>query len=857
MRAVRWHPRTIPMAESFSPHEHALDELRWLRALAARLVRDPDLAEEAVQATLVRSLERPAGRGAPRAWLRAVLRNVLRQEWRGRSRRARREREAAHSGSAPATVDVVAELALHRHLLDEVRSLEEPYRRAIVLHYLRGRSPAEAAVELGLPVKTFHTHLERGLARLRRRLGREREAWALLLFPAPNPASASGLDPVVPPLVLGMKLEALAVAAGVLLVGVLVYWNRPSPRHDPVPAPAVAQGDRSAAAPAPPPTVAIPASRSAVPPQEAPAAPTPEARADAAGWIRGRVLALDGAGVPGLRIVFRAADGEAREVATSAADGGFALPPPDHAGNLEVEDPSWASVARPHLDGAPPLAPPLVVVAPARTYAGRVVDPEGNGIPGARVEVTREGSFLQSLEVGGDAVHVLLPFAETHTDATGLFQIPHVGVADPTLLWAVADGYQPAQQDASSGSATGIEIVLGTRIDGPRTLHGLVLDGAGSPVAGAAVSAGGRAATSGADGRFVLTCDDWRDRGWVRAVRAGCLPASVPLERVALPNSPDAPVILRLGGPTLAVRGEVRDAAGRPVPGAVVFTPDVTPFGSVIHEENGLPIEGECTVEALVNDRTGFWQATLRTVADERGRFELDGLLDRSYALFALDPGTLAGVGPVEAWPGGARLTLTVETPPLVPLAGRVVSRSGTPMAGVRVTPGRRFAWEPDPGSPLAGYHLGASAHQSLPEREALTDEAGRFSFPPLALEGCTLLARGADVHGAGNLVPAEQPDPGSLEIVVDAASHFRIVLDPPSSADFFRLETLDGKLRGLFVPVSGHVISAGGGELNAGVSGLADVPEGEYVVVLLRGDEEVRRARLRFPPGGPHELRP
>src|SRR5262245_61281435 len=193
-----------------------LEDLRWLRALAARLVSDPHLADDAVQETRGRALERgPRDPRSLRAWLATVLRNALRHEWRGRARREARELATRAATEAPSTLEVVEELALHQRLVAAVHALDEPYRTAIVLRFLRGRSPAEIARDLGVPVKTVHTHVERGVAALRARLAPDRRAWILWL------ARAGSVRPLAAPLtsLLTMKLAAIAVAVVLVLVG--------------------------------------------------------------------------------------------------------------------------------------------------------------------------------------------------------------------------------------------------------------------------------------------------------------------------------------------------------------------------------------------------------------------------------------------------------------------------------------------------------------------------------------------------------------------------------------------------------------------------------------------------------------
>ncbi|NOT31444.1 MAG: sigma-70 family RNA polymerase sigma factor [Planctomycetes bacterium] len=181
---------TSPLLDS------ALAETGWLRRLARSLVKDAHRAEDAVQATLATALERREGRRSPRAWLAAILRNELRQERRARCRRAFHERRAVRVGSAPSAHDVNERLELQRLLLEALRALEEPYRSALVARFFDGLPPRAIARRDNLPVKTVNTHLERGLAKLRRRLdgkfGGERGAWLQAFLPLAAPAGVPG-----------------------------------------------------------------------------------------------------------------------------------------------------------------------------------------------------------------------------------------------------------------------------------------------------------------------------------------------------------------------------------------------------------------------------------------------------------------------------------------------------------------------------------------------------------------------------------------------------------------------------------------------------------------------------------------
>ena len=181
---------------------YLLEQMHWLRNVARQLVRDPHLAEDAVQDAVVAALRQKQSRPAAlRGWLGTALRNAVRQRYRADSRRGRREARIAASlpAAAPSALEVVAELSTYRRLLDLVDSLEEPYRTAITRRFVRGESPDEIARHLGIPTKTVYTRIHRGLDRLRDQLDESvdggRRAWraAFLLAPLPRvtPAAAS------------------------------------------------------------------------------------------------------------------------------------------------------------------------------------------------------------------------------------------------------------------------------------------------------------------------------------------------------------------------------------------------------------------------------------------------------------------------------------------------------------------------------------------------------------------------------------------------------------------------------------------------------------------------------------------
>ncbi len=205
--------------------ESLLEQSGWLQRLARSLVRDAHHAEDAVQETLVTALERPGeARSSLRGWLGTILRNRVRQEERARVRREDRERRARHTSPAPATGQVSERLELQALLLEAVRSLEEPYRSAVVRRFFDGLAPRAIAKREGVPVKTVNTRLDRGLAKLRARLdgkfGGDRSAWLQGLLPFAGSAGPSAW----PALVEGVAMSTKVKIASLLVVVAGAVW---------------------------------------------------------------------------------------------------------------------------------------------------------------------------------------------------------------------------------------------------------------------------------------------------------------------------------------------------------------------------------------------------------------------------------------------------------------------------------------------------------------------------------------------------------------------------------------------------------------------------------------------------------
>ena len=140
-----------------------------LNAAARLILRDPELARDAVQNTLLRAWrDLPGLRDPDRfdAWLHRLLVHSSLDEAR---RRRRRPIEVEITQiDEPATGDTSRELA-DRELVERALNRLAPEHRAlVVLHYYLGYPLPEAASSLGISLPTAKSRLHRAMDGLRR-----------------------------------------------------------------------------------------------------------------------------------------------------------------------------------------------------------------------------------------------------------------------------------------------------------------------------------------------------------------------------------------------------------------------------------------------------------------------------------------------------------------------------------------------------------------------------------------------------------------------------------------------------------------------------------------------------------------
>lgn len=162
--------------------------LRRLDAAARLILRDPDLAQDAVQDALIRAWrDLPGLRDPDRfdAWLHRLTVNACLDLVR---RRRRRPIEVQLSPIDPNTMsDHSSQFAEHELLDAALRRLDPGHRAVVALHYLLGMPLREVATSLGIPYGTAKSRLHYALTAMR--LGVQAEAFeATATIPAGQPA---------------------------------------------------------------------------------------------------------------------------------------------------------------------------------------------------------------------------------------------------------------------------------------------------------------------------------------------------------------------------------------------------------------------------------------------------------------------------------------------------------------------------------------------------------------------------------------------------------------------------------------------------------------------------------------------
>lgn len=483
---------------------------------------------------------------------------------------------------------------------------------------------------------------------------------------------------------------AVWIVSLLLLVAAAIWsWSTfAAPDNSPGDAPnprAAGTTSREAAAPL---GTTVPAAVDAAAPRElvTPAAATPPSPPPAR--LRGRVLDSRGLALAGVPIGWMPAAAfqrpeaplslaEPAGVATSDLQGGFELTAPEAGEHALVTGPGWLtlrSTAWPAFGGQAEL---LVIAAPAKQLTGRTTRAD-DGTPLA--DVTILPSLLLLTEFPRPLEHTAVPFVTpAASDAEGNFRLLVPLAAGVDLVFSHA-GFERRRVPSLDAVTGHLDVALAPLSPAAGRIHGRVTDAEG-PLAGVRVQLGFDQQTlTDARGEFsfelprrpsrlIASC-----RGWMPIVREGIGAEAKELD-------------LRFERRALTITGELRSAAGAPVPGWRLDLVD--PLRDCDHR----PIE--------LDSRDGEQPAECLALTDAAGRFVVGGLADRSYQLLAYDPATLVTVVSPPVAAGSEGIVLTVPADALLDeLRGIVVDRRGSPVADAGVQ-----AWlsAPSVGNPLSG----------------------------------------------------------------------------------------------------------------------------------------------------------
>ena len=157
---------------------------RLAYGLALRILRDPALAEDAVQEAFL-AVWRSAGRfvaerSKASTWLLTLVHRRAVDLVRREERRRADSIDNVEPPSGEATDEAVWLRFERERVQDALRALPDAQREALELAYYGGFTQSELADRLGLPLGTIKSRMFAGLTRLRELLGdtAEKDAWS-------------------------------------------------------------------------------------------------------------------------------------------------------------------------------------------------------------------------------------------------------------------------------------------------------------------------------------------------------------------------------------------------------------------------------------------------------------------------------------------------------------------------------------------------------------------------------------------------------------------------------------------------------------------------------------------------------
>jgi protocatechuate 3,4-dioxygenase beta subunit len=356
---------------------------------------------------------------------------------------------------------------------------------------------------------------------------------------------------------------------------------------------------------------------------------------------------------------------------------------------------------------------------PAMTLTGKVVDPNGRAIPGAKI--------LPCLDLSAQGGWRPLPTRrEVETDERGVFTIVAAPAGWPYQIAAGAEGYGQKSVSVDANALAGARVNLGllTLPAASLTVSGWVVDVEGRPVAAAGIHASGYGSDqprgldvrSDAEGRFRLkgvcsgmigveaTTTDRNQRGRV-LTEGGASGVKIVVSGRELPVR-----YIRLKS-----REQIMQSGNRFIAGMVVDSNGV-PVADV-------PVEVRC--RKTQEDGKSVWQyedfGEQADVTDSEGRFVIELREEGEYNLRVLPMRHTAMI----VYEVAGRQDVRIVLPEGGTVVGRLVRQEGgkkTPIANAEVVIAQ--------SSRLSFGYLGL--HQ---DRKVVTDAQGRFRVEHLNME--------------------------------------------------------------------------------------------------------------------------
>jgi RNA polymerase sigma-70 factor (ECF subfamily) len=829
----------------------------WVRRLALALSREAQLGEDIAQDALLSALDRrPHSIEDLRAWLRAVVHNLTRFRHRSDAHRTEREARAARSERLEDPALAHERLEIQAQLLHAVQDLDEPYRTTVLLRWFEDLPSRTIAERTGVPVRTVHIRISRALRMLRESLDRrshgDRSKWMAAWIPLLPKPSLSWPEVLVMTAKTKLAVTGLLLVGGLLLLAVLLPRDSSNPR----PPPAIVLGREAISVPS---TAAEPIeelehaqeSRAAVTETRsvATAAPAlPHARK-----VTGIVIDTTGARLSNVTVVLHAAGsshGADDPRTTSDASGRFEFETASSRGAFGSAGAAWMVVYEPNLRFPDPPEGYVLVIAHPIAIRGRVIDTGQHPIPGANVlfaplgGTSRDASNTDFGVAWTDPLRATLGLPmdasklrqwRSKTDEQGRFEIDAPDLREGMVLTVTAPSFMSAGRVLDPPREEYVFVLHSLSERRPDRLSGRVVGPRGEPVGGALVLLGSAHTHSDDRGEFVIRFQERSSATHLIAIATNWKPA-VLTSLAPSPSDPGAwpsPLVLALSEPALSIEGVVVDSHATAVPNIEVRVLDPITWNEVLASVGEGPIDAQKGGDTAIRGVTN---------TDEHGRFELPGLLPRSYRLKASSRKSLAATisGPISA--GTHDVSLVLEAPDRgCAIAGEVLDLHGKPIIGAIVR---------------ARGTIPASIPTSRPSfvdtEPVRTDEKGRFAFEEMSCDVQALVVQPEDAS-PGKVCPISPgQDRSKIALAVGRIGHVRVeiqntdlVANSVSFLDAQGAKLEIGARRGGSGWISGSSLPVTSGRTEAMV-----ISEEATTAVLLKDGSEVARAPVKIVPG-------